>query len=111
MKIIYSGSRQISWPIRHTNGQDYLFSSGQQNSNIHLYNWSTKTQQVIADASVDDRLAIFSHHQELAQQKIAYVSLASGSEEIWLTEINNGSSKKLTQFNDSRHYVDLKVVA
>ena len=108
MKIIYSGSRQISWPIRHTNGQDYLFSSGQQNSNIHLYNWSTKTQQVIADASVDDRLAIFSHHQELAQQKIAYVSLASGSEEIWLTEINNGSSKKLTQFNDSRHYVDLK---
>lgn len=108
MKIIYSGSRKISWPIRHTNGQDYLFTSGQGNSNVHIFDMSTKEQRIIAEASADDRLAVFFHKHAATAQQVAYVSLSTGNEEIWLAELASGSRKKLSNFNDSRHYVDLK---
>lgn len=104
MKIIYSGSRQISRPTRHTNGQDYLFTSGEQNTNVYLFDLENKQQQVIAEASVDERLATFAHHND----NIAYISLTTGNEEIWLTDIEKSQRIKLTQFNDSRHYVDLQ---
>lgn len=113
MKIIYSGSRQINRPTRHTNGKDYLFSSGQQNNNVHLYDYKNNTNIVIADASVDDRLATFSHHinnsnKKAAEQSIAYISLTTGNEEVWLTDLSGKKRSKLTHFNDSRHYVDLQ---
>ena len=107
-KVIYSGSRKIDRPIRHSNGQDYLFISGQQNSNVRVFDLIDKQHQVIADATVDDRLATFAHQQEAKRRKVAYVSLATGNEEIWLTDIISSQRKKLTDFNDSRHYVDLQ---
>ncbi|MEW6991838.1 winged helix-turn-helix domain-containing protein [Colwelliaceae bacterium 6441] len=115
MKIIYSGSRQINRPTRHSNGKDYMFSSGQQNSNIYLYDYLKNINNVIADASVDDRLATFSAkttttttNKTTDQPSIAYISLTTGNEEIWLTDITGKNRTKLTHFNDSRHYVDLQ---
>jgi DNA-binding winged helix-turn-helix (wHTH) protein/Tol biopolymer transport system component len=113
MRIIYSGSRQINRPTRHTNGKDYMFSSGQQNNNIHVYDYNDNTNIVIADSSVDDRLATFSHHinnsdKNSAKQSIAYISLTTGNEEVWLTDLSGKKRSKLTHFNDSRHYVDLQ---
>jgi DNA-binding winged helix-turn-helix (wHTH) protein len=107
MKIIYSGSRQILRPVRHTNGKDYLFISGQQNTNVYLLDLATKQQSTIAEASVTDRLATFAHNKA-GSQKVAYISLATGTEEVWITDTANSQRVKLTDFNDSRHYVDLK---
>ncbi len=108
LRIIYSGSRQIHRPARHTNGHDYLFTSGQQNNNVHLFDFKTKSPSTIAESSADDRLATFSHHSEHSNKKIAYISLMTGGEEVWLTDIENSQRTKLTHFNDSRHYVDLQ---
>ena len=102
-KVIHSGSRQISWPRRHSNGTDYLFSSGKANYNVQIMDLATKKQQVIANDSVDEKLATLAHHNN----QIAYIGLASGNEEVWLTDTENSQRKKLTQFNDGRHYVDL----
>jgi DNA-binding winged helix-turn-helix (wHTH) protein/Tol biopolymer transport system component len=108
MEVIYSGSRKIIRPTRHTNGQDYLFTSGQYNANIHIFDNTSKKQRVLVDASVDDRLATFASQSKSSVRKIAYVSLATGNEEIWLTDTENSQRVKLTSFNDGRHYVDLK---
>lgn len=102
-QVIYSGSLKLRSPSRHINGSDYLFSSGQNNYNLHLINLSTQQQRVIANNSVDEKLATFAHHNN----QIAYIGLASGTEEIWLTTVENNQRVKLTQFSDSRHYVDL----
>jgi len=108
LNIIYSGSRQIHRPARHSNGQDYLFTSGQQNSNVHLFDLITNKPEIVAESSMDDRLATFSHHQEPSQKKIAYISLTTGNEEVWLTDLNSSQHIKLSSFNDNRHYVDLQ---
>lgn len=109
--IIYSSSRQIGPPIRHTNGSDYLFSSGKNNQNLYLHDGIVTsamtavdgTSIVIADGSENEKLATFAHHDD----RIAYISLASGREEIWLSDIQGDNKQKLTQFDDGRHYVDL----
>jgi len=104
MQIIYSGTQKLDRPSRHTNGKDYLFSSDQNDMNISLTNLISKKNAVIADSTVDDRLATFAPHNE----QIAYISLTTGSEEVWLTTVEHNQRTKLTNFNDSRHYVDLK---
>ncbi|WP_448547538.1 winged helix-turn-helix domain-containing protein [Thalassotalea fusca] len=105
-QVVYSGSRQLSWPRRHTNGRDYLFASGNHNEDIHAISLADSASRVVADASVDERLVTYS----AKRHQIAYISFASGSEEVWISDTNSTSDKparKLTSFNDSRHYVDL----
>lgn len=103
MQVVHSGSRQIRSPRRHVNESDYLFSSGKDNYNVKLIDLLTKKERVIVNDSVDERLAVFAHHNN----QIAYIGLASGNEEVWLTNSEKNQRKKLTEFNDSRHYVDL----
>lgn len=101
--VIYSGSRIIRAPGRHINGTDYLFTSGEKNINFNALDLDSKQQQVIANDSVDELLATFAHHSS----QIAYIGLATGNEEIWVLDSKTGQRKKLTQFDDSRHYIDL----
>ena len=102
-KVIHSGSRQIRFPRRHTNGVDFLFSSGKDDHNVQVLDLITSKQQVITNDSVDEKLAVFSDEHN----RIAYVGVSSGNEEVWLTNTENNQREKLTQFNDGRHYVDL----
>ena len=107
-QVIYSGSRQISWPLRHTNGADYLFSSGNGNEDIYAISLDDLQTSVLADSSVDEHLATYSPERN----QIAYISFASGNEEVWLADTDTSKegrtpAKKLTNFSDSRHYVDL----
>lgn len=102
-RIVFSGSRPIIAPARHTNGIDYLFSSGKSNRDINILNFATGKKTVIANDSVDERLAVFSNGKD----QVAYINMASGYEEIWLIDTKNIKRSKLTQFNDSRHYIDL----
>lgn len=103
-RVEYTGSQQLRAPERHINGKDYLFVAGHINQNAHFFGFQQQTSHVIANTSVDDRLAIFAHHND----QIAYIGLASGNEEVWLTNVNGKQTRKLTEFNDSRHYVDLQ---
>ena len=102
-QILYTGSEQVRVPERHNNGKDYMFSVVQLNQNALYYNFKNNSSKIIANASVDDRLATFALHSN----QVAFISLSSGNEEVWLTDTNNTSRKKLTHFNDSRHYIEL----
>lgn len=101
---IYSGNLNLSAPTRHSNGRDYLFPAGEANQNVLLHRFDTQASQEIVTNSVDDRLAVFSEKNNA----LAFISLASGSEEIWLHELSLNTSKKLSSFNDARHYIDLQ---
>ncbi len=108
-QVIYSGGQQIGPPQRHSNGKDYLLTAGGTNMNVLYYQRDHKQRSgqtrvnLIADSSVDDRLARFDYQSKY----IAYISLASGSEEIWLTDLTGSQPRKLTHFDDDRHYIDL----
>jgi DNA-binding winged helix-turn-helix (wHTH) protein/Tol biopolymer transport system component len=102
-QVIYSGTQQLSRPFRHSNGKDYLFSSGQDNLDIHLFDLEKGSSSILLNASVDDRLARFAHHSD----RVAYIGLSSGSEEVWLSDLESNNKTMLSRFNDSRHYIDL----
>ena len=120
-QLIYAGGQQIGPPQRHSNGIDYLLTAGGSDMNVlyyqrtfgnemdqygltaQPYQGDQKVANLIANSSVDDRLARFDYQSE----KIAYISLASGNEEVWLTDVKGSQPQKLTQFEDHRHYIDL----
>lgn len=102
-QVVYAGSQQLHWPQRHPNKRDYLFPAGGRNLDVKLFTTDEQETHVLTQTSVDDRLAAVSPSNE----QLAYVGLASGAEEIWLSGLYDGNSHQLTQFNDQRHYVDL----
>ena len=102
-QIVYSGSQQLRSPERHSNGKDYLFVAGDKNYNVYRYDLLDATSKPIVSSSVDDRLAVYS----AAKNRVAYVSVTSGNEEIWLVNGDGSNAKKLTNFNDHRHYLEL----
>jgi len=105
---IYSGNLNLRAPTRHSNGKDYLFPAGESNQNILQFRFDTQDSVELVTNSVDDRLATFSEKN----QSLAFISLATGGEEIWLRQtasnIANNTAKRLSQFNDGRHYIDLQ---
>ncbi|WP_331162403.1 hypothetical protein [Rheinheimera pacifica] len=103
-QVLYAGSQQLYPPERHPNGRDYVFPAGRNNLDVNFYSFTSFTTNHIANTSVDDRLAIISPQED----KVAYVGLASGTEEIWLADSDGKNQHKLTHFNDQRHYLDLK---
>ncbi|MFT6284649.1 MAG: DNA-binding winged helix-turn-helix (wHTH) protein/Tol biopolymer transport system component, partial [Arenicella sp.] len=102
-QVIYSGSQQLRGPQRHINGKDYLFIAGYVNQNALYYDFETQSDIFVANTSVDDRLAVFSEHND----QIAFIGLSTGNEEVWLTDKQGSQLTKLTQFNDSRHIISL----
>jgi DNA-binding winged helix-turn-helix (wHTH) protein/Tol biopolymer transport system component len=109
---IYSGNLNLRAPTRHSNGKDYLFPAGESNQNILQFRFETQDSVELVTNSVDDKLATFSEQN----QTLAFISLATGGEEIWLRQtasnaasnIANSAAKRLSQFNDGRHYIDLQ---
>lgn len=101
--IVYSGNGQVRSPERHINGKDYLFSITHTNQDAFYTDINNSVSAPIANTSVDDRLATFSQKDN----QIAYIGLGSGNEEVWITDIHAIQRKKLTNFKDSRHYIDL----
>ncbi|GHF99067.1 winged helix-turn-helix domain-containing protein [Thalassotalea marina] len=102
-EVVYSGNQQVSPPMRHSNGIDYLFGSGFSNQNIKLLSLDNGKSQLVAESSVDERLARFSQSGD----SIIYLSVASGHEEIWFYDLEQKTTRQISHFNDARHYVDL----
>ena len=100
---IHYSSRQLTMPRRHFNGTDYLYSSIEVNSDQHIFDMTEGVIEPIAEQSVAEMLSTFSPDQK----HVAYISLESGSEEIWLYSLLNKNNRKLTSFNDGRHYIEL----
>lgn len=103
-KIIFSASEQIVRPYRHPNGKDYVYVAGRHNKDLKFVDLISGKSEVIADSSVSDRLPVFSPNGK----KIAYISEATGSEQIWLYDMVKKQRKKLTSFDSHNHYFDLK---
>lgn len=102
-QVIYAGSQQLYEPERHPNGRDYVFAAGSSNLDVQFYHFSSSQTQQIANSSVDDRLAVVSPQQD----KVAYIGLATGTEEIWLADNDGKNQRQLSQFSDQRHFLDL----
>lgn len=101
--VIYTGTQQIQRPERHSNGVDYNFIGFHSDLNVEQYTISEDKTQSILNDSFDERLAQLSPDNE----QIAYISLTTGNEELWLYHRNSQRKKKITDFADGRHYIDL----
>jgi DNA-binding winged helix-turn-helix (wHTH) protein/Tol biopolymer transport system component len=101
--ILFTSSQQLHRPERHSNGIDYIFSVFKHNLNVSEYNISTGQTLSILNDTFDERLAALSP----STKQIAYISLTTGNEEIWLYDRDTRKKKKVTQYTDGRHYVDL----
>ncbi|WP_125563745.1 winged helix-turn-helix domain-containing protein [Pseudoalteromonas rubra] len=102
--VIYTDTHSISTPARHPNGQDYLFSTGSRDKNILYLSSDSSEQTALGVTSVDERLARFSDDG----QKVAYISLASGSEQIWIYDLAEKTTSMRSKFDKARHILDLK---
>ena len=101
--LLFAGSQELTRPERHSNGNDYAFSALKRNLNVIQYHIDSNTTSSILNDTFNETLAVLSPNNK----QIAYISLTSGNEELWLYERNSGKKKKVTQFADGRHYVDL----
>ena len=101
--VLFTGAQQVHRPERLGNGVDYAFSAFNYDLNVVEYNIANHQHQALLNDTFDERLALLSP----ASNQIAYISLTSGNEELWLYQRDSGNRKKVTQFEDSRHYIDL----
>lgn len=102
-RILYAGSHQLYAPERHPNGKDYVFPAGGGNLDIQFIKLSTNQSYPKVNNSVDDRLATISPRED----KLAYIGLASGKEELWIVDLASGDQRQITQHNTERHFLDL----
>ncbi len=102
-QVVYAGSQQLFAPERHPNGQDYVFPAGRNNLDVQFYRFNPEQTAKLANSSVDDRLAVLQPQAKY----IAYVGLASGTEEIWLANRHGEQHRQLSTFGDQRHFLDL----
>ena len=101
--VLFTGPMQLHRPERHSNGVDYLFAAFTYNADVNEYNLANNKSVSMLDDSFNERLAVLSPNANLA----AYVNLSSGNEEIWLYNRNTQKRRKITHFEDGRHYLDL----
>ncbi|WP_210796540.1 winged helix-turn-helix domain-containing protein [Pseudoalteromonas ostreae] len=101
--ILFTSSQQLHRPERHSNGVDYAFSVFEHDINVDEYNISEDKTQSILNDTFDERLAVLSP----STKQVAYISLTTGNEELWLYDRETKKKKKITQFADGRHYIDL----
>lgn len=94
---------RVSTPARFPNGEDYVFAGGRLNRDLFHVSYQDQKREVIVSSSVDDRLTALSPNG----QQIAYISERSGSDEVWIVETDSLTTRKLTAFEDGRHYFDL----
>lgn len=101
--VLFTGPQQLSRPERYTNGIDYGFTVFNYNLNVDEYSINENQSFSLLNDSFDERLAVLSPNTK----QVAYISLTSGNEELWLYDRDSSKKKKVTQFADGRHYVDL----
>lgn len=105
-QLLLNSNKILFRPVRHSNGQDYLFSLDESNQDLFMAPLGDATiseKRVIADSSVDDRLGRLSPNTE----NTAFISLRTEQEQIWLYDHQQRKQTQLTNFNNNPHFFDL----
>ncbi len=102
-QVLFTSSQQLHRPERHSNGIDYVFSVFKHDLNVSEYHVAEDQTQSILNDTFDERLAVLSPNSN----QVAYISLTSGNEELWLYDRVTRKKKKITRYADGRHYIDL----
>lgn len=101
--VLFTGPQNLSRPERHSNGVDFAFTVSNFDLNVDEYSIPENTTLTILNDSFDEKLAVLSPNSK----QVAYISLTSGNEELWLYDRDSSKKQKITQFADGRHYLDL----
>lgn len=102
--VVYETQQIVKTPHRFANQKDYMYVGSNNNDDIFQLSLDTNKVTEIVQSSVSDRLATVSNDGK----QLAYVSIKTGHEEIWIRSLTNSEDLKLTRFQDNRRYYDLK---
>ena len=102
-RVMFANGEVIYRPQRHGNGKDYLVNRDTLNQDIHALDLLSKQQQILVDATSDDRLGKLSPTLE----QLAFISLVSEQEQVWLLDIETGSKRQISNFTDNFRFLDL----
>ncbi len=100
-QVLYAGPQRLSWPQRHPNGRDYVFTGHDQRDQL-LLAVNGKTSPLLSHSS-HDQLGRFAPDG----QSIAFISQRSGRNQVWLTDMSSRQPRQLTHWPDNRHILDL----
>ncbi|MEN0037893.1 MAG: winged helix-turn-helix domain-containing protein [Cellvibrio sp.] len=101
---LFQVPHSVSSPARIPNSKSYAYVGGALNRDIYYYSFNEQTSKPIVDSAMDDWLPIISSDKN----KLAFISDRSGSEEVWIREQGQSFERKLTNYQDGRHYFDLQ---
>ncbi|EIK44545.1 hypothetical protein O59_002875 [Cellvibrio sp. BR] len=102
--VLFQVPHSVSSPSRIPNSAHYAYVGGEVNRDIYVHSFATQTSKVIIDSAIDDWLPVISQDGK----NLAFMSDRSGNEEIWIRERGQTFERKLTSYNDGRHYFDLQ---
>lgn len=103
-KALFQVPHSVSSPTRIPNSKDYAYVGGTLNRDIYFYSFDELSSKIIINSAVDDWLPIVSH----GESNLAFISVRSGSEEIWIRQHGQAFERKLTNYKDGRHYFDMQ---
>jgi transcriptional activator of cad operon len=102
---LFQVPHSVSSPVRipNSNSNSYAYVGGALNRDIYFYSFDDQASKIMINSAVDDWLPIVSHENNLA-----FISVRSGSEEIWIRQQGQAFERKLTNYKDGRHYFDMQ---
>lgn len=101
--VLFQAPHSVSSPARIPDSKSYTYVGGTLNRDIYFYSFGDQTSKIIINSGVDDWLPAISHENNLA-----FISVRSGSEEVWVRTYGQTFERKLTSYNDGRHYFDMQ---
>lgn len=102
--VLFQVPHGVTSPSRIPNSAHYAYVGGEINRDIYHHSFADHTAKNIINSAVDDWLPVISQDGK----HLAFMSDRSGNEEIWLREAGKTFERKLTSYNDGRHYFDMQ---
>ncbi len=101
--VLFQVPHSVTSPARIPNSKSYAYVGGALNRDIYFYAFNDQASKIMINSAVDDWLPIVSRENNLA-----FISVRSGSEEIWVRQQGQVFERKLTNYKDGRHYFDMQ---
>ncbi|MET0356754.1 MAG: winged helix-turn-helix domain-containing protein [Cellvibrio sp.] len=101
---LFQVPHSVSSPTRIPNSKNYAYVGGTLNRDIYFYSFNERVSKILIDSAVDDWSPIVSHNEN----NLAFISVRSGNEEIWIRQHGKTFERKLTNYKDGRHYFDMQ---
>lgn len=101
---LFQVPHSVSSPTRIPDGKSYAYVGGTLNRDTYFYSFDSRASKILIDSAVDDFLPIVSQ----GENSLAFISIRSGNEEIWVRQHGQAFERKLTSYKDGRHYFDMQ---